>query len=140
VGDFRFVIQARALSLEAAYRFVQHPLYGGVILFLGTVRSPNRGKVVRRIEYTAFREMAQTELARIGREAAKKWEIGRVYLAHRVGILKPAEASVAVAVSAPHRGTAFSAARYCIDQLKARVPIWKKEIYTRGSAWVENRP
>lgn len=138
--SFQFVVTDAPLSLEAASRAVAREDCGGVALFLGTVRSPNEGRAVERIRYTAYREMAEAELARIGREAAKKWEIGNVYLAHRIGEVLPGEPSLIVAVSAPHREAAFAACRYAVEELKRRAPVWKEEFAADGKRWVENPP
>lgn len=126
------------LSLDDAYGAVARPECGGVAIFLGTVRSPNAGKTVRKIHYTAHREMAEAELARIAEEAAAGEEIGGIYVAHRLGELAPGEISVVVAVSAPHRAPAFAVCRAVIEALKKRAPIWKQEFGEEGQRWVQN--
>jgi molybdopterin synthase catalytic subunit len=110
---------------------------GGVVSFLGLVRNHNAGRAVDRLEYSAYSAMAETECAAIVREAEQNWPV-RLALRHRVGQLRIGEVAVAVVAAAAHRGEAFEACRYAIEQLKRRVPIWKKEHYADGSVeWVD---
>jgi molybdopterin synthase catalytic subunit len=110
---------------------------GATVLFLGTVRDVNEGRAVIGIEYTAYRSMAERELCSIVEEAAALADSNDVAVEHRVGELSIGECSVAIAVSHPHRGRAFEAARYVIEELKRRVPIWKREEYVDGTReWV----
>jgi molybdopterin synthase catalytic subunit len=88
------------------------------------------------LEYEAYQEGAEQAMATIAAEVRKKWpEVGRLALLHRTGLLVPTEVSVVVALSAPHRDAAFSAARFAIDAVKARVPLWKREVWEGGSDW-----
>lgn len=132
----RIQITRRPLSIEAARRAVTRPDCGGVCVFLGTVRNANDGKRVQRISYTAFREMALATFRKIAAEARAKFGARAVYIAHRTGTLRPPEASVIVAVAAPHRAEAFAGCRHAIERLKKISPIWKEEFYARGKAWV----
>ena len=110
---------------------------GAVLLFLGTVRDHNEGRAVRGLHYDAYAEMAQSELQAIVREASQRFGTDRIRAVHRLGALDIGEVSVAVAVSSPHRAAAFDAARWVMEELKARLPIWKKEAYVDGEdAWV----
>lgn len=110
---------------------------GATVLFLGTVRDVNDGRDVTGIEYTAYRSMAERELARIVEEAATLAQSKDIAVEHRLGELSVGECSVAVAVAHPHRGRAFDAARFVIEELKRRVPIWKREHYADGTReWV----
>jgi molybdopterin synthase catalytic subunit len=105
---------------------------GGIASFVGLVRDHHAGREVKRLEYSAYAPMAEAECAAIVTEAETKWPV-RVALSHRIGTLEVGEAAVA----APHRGEAFEACRYVIEELKRRVPIWKREWYADGSAdWV----
>jgi molybdopterin synthase catalytic subunit len=122
----------RALELA-----VTTPGAGGVVTFTGVVRDNARGKRVRELEYDAYPEMAESELARIAAETQRRWPGSGVALVHRIGRLAIGECSVAVVVACPHRGEAFEACRYAIDTLKTTVPIWKKERYEDGEEWVE---
>lgn len=110
---------------------------GAAVLFLGTVRDVNEGRDVTGIEYSAYRSMAERELAAIVEEAAALADSNDIAAEHRLGTLAVGECSVAVAVGHPHRGRAFEAARYIIEELKQRVPIWKREHYVDGTReWV----
>ncbi|HEV8236186.1 MAG TPA: molybdenum cofactor biosynthesis protein MoaE [Gemmatimonadaceae bacterium] len=110
---------------------------GATVLFLGTVREVNDGRGVTGIEYTAYRSMAERELAAIVEEAAVLADSNDVAVEHRLGELAVGDCSVAVAVAHPHRARAFEAARYLIEELKERVPIWKREQYVDGTReWV----
>ncbi len=110
---------------------------GALCLFLGVVRNENAGKPVRYLEYEAYEEMALPLLEEIAAQARKKWKVTEVHVLHRLGRMEIGETSVAVAVTAPHRGDAFEACRYVIDTLKASVPIWKREFYADGAVWLE---
>lgn len=110
---------------------------GAQCLFAGIVRNSNRGRPVTHLEYEAFEEMARPLMESIVVEAEEKWNVTMITLVHRLGRLNVGETSVAVFVTSPHRAQAFEACRYVIDTVKAKVPIWKKEFYGDGSAWIE---
>ena len=119
-------------------REVAAPDRGGIALFVGTVRDHHEGKPVVRLEYTAYPEMAEAEFDRIIREAEEQWPV-RTVVVHRLGLLEVGEASVVVAAGGAHRDEAFAACRYVIEELKRRVPIWKREHYATGEpGWVES--
>lgn len=107
---------------------------GAALLFVGVVRNQNEGREVDHLEYSAFTEMAVRVLDEVAREAAARWDTGRIAAVHRVGRLELGEVSVAIAVASPHRDAAYQASRYIIEELKRRVPIWKKEGYVEGEA------
>jgi molybdopterin synthase catalytic subunit len=110
---------------------------GGTVLFIGSVRDHNEEGAVSEIYYEAYKEMAEKNLAEIEFEARKRWNVKKFVAVHRIGNLKVGEVSVAVAASAEHRKEAFEACRYGIDEIKIRVPIWKKEVSDSGIAWVQ---
>lgn len=113
------------------------PRYGASVLFVGTVRESNDGRAVTGIEYSAYREMAERELAAIVAETALRFAGVDIAVEHRVGTLTIGDASVVIAVAHPHRGAAYDASRYVTEQLKHRVPIWKREHYADGTReWV----
>ncbi len=114
-----------------------HDADGAVCLFLGVVRNENGGRPVRHLEYEAYEEMARPLMEEIAAEARARWPVSDVRIVHRLGRIEIGETSVAVAVTAAHRGPAFEACRYAIDTLKATVPIWKKEFYADGAVWRE---
>jgi len=125
-----------ALAPEVPLREVAGADCGAVVSFVGTVRATNQGKRVVRLEYEAYPEMAEKVMSQIGDEMKTRWPISRVAIVHRTGVLEIGQASVVIAVSAPHRGEAFQAAQYAIDRLKQIVPIWKKEVWSDGSQWI----
>ena len=131
-----FAITEKPIDLDSLIKAVSTPDAGATATFLGTTRVTNRGRRVLRLEYEAYGDMAASELARIGSQAAERWEICRVAIVHRVGVVPVGEASVAVAVSAPHRADAIHACHFAIDRLKEVVPIWKKEHYDGGEIWI----
>lgn len=110
---------------------------GGTVLFIGSVRDHNEEGPVSEIHYEAYKEMAEDKIAEIENEVRKRWEIKKFVALHRIGNLKVNEISVAVAVSTEHRKEAFEACRYAIDEIKTRVPIWKKEVSDSGAGWVK---
>lgn len=110
---------------------------GGVAMFLGTVREMTGGRQTSALDYEGYPEMSRKTMEEIDIEAREKWPIIHSGIIHRLGHLELGEISVAVAVSTPHRRASFEAAAYLIDQLKIRVPIWKKENWADGtSEWV----
>ena len=110
---------------------------GAVALFLGTVRNHNAGRRVLRLEYQAYPEMAESEMRKLEAEALERFGVRAVALVHRTGTLEIGEASVGVAVASAHRAEALNACRFLIDALKRTVPIWKKELFEGGEAWIE---
>jgi molybdopterin synthase catalytic subunit len=131
----RFAVVERPLALAEVVEAVASPARGGVVTFTGTVRDGTRGRRVVRLEYEAYRGMAERKLAEIG--AAVAAEHGaEVAIVHRVGVLLPGDAAVVIACAAPHRTAAFRACEECIERLKREVPIWKREVFEDGSEWV----
>lgn len=114
---------------------------GAIVTFLGTTRNHHEGRSVLRLEYEAYEPMALAALARIEDEAVLRFGVASCAIVHRLGEVPVAEASVAVVVAAAHRGPAFDACRWAMDELKRAVPIWKKEYFAGGGeAWVEGHP
>ena len=113
---------------------------GALCVFVGTVRDLNRGRRVLRLEYEAYESMALPLMEEIAAEVRRRWPVTDVRIVHRLGALAIGDASVAVAVASPHREQAFLACRFAIDTLKQTVPIWKKEFYADGSAWLDDVP
>lgn len=114
------------------------PDCGAIVTFLGTTRDHHEGRRVLRLEYEAYAPMALEALERIEREACEHYAVASCAIAHRLGEVPPGEASVVVVVAAAHRGAAFDACRWAMDELKRSVPIWKKEHFeSGGAAWVE---
>lgn len=119
---------------------VRDPTFGAVITFEGVTRDHHDGKGVLGLYYEAYAPLALAELTRIAQEVAERWPGARAALVHRTGPVPIGEASVVIAVGAPHRDAAYAASRYAIDELKARAPIWKREQYADGTAWIANQP
>lgn len=110
---------------------------GAVVLFLGTVREMTDGRQTVALDYDAYPPMAEAQMRQLEAEARAKWPVVEIGMVHRLGHLELGDISVAVAVSAPHRQEAFAAGRFLIDELKRRVPVWKKENWADGTTeWV----
>jgi molybdopterin synthase catalytic subunit len=128
------------LALESLVQHVRKHSNGAVVTFLGVVRGVSRGRNVLFLEYEAYREMAVRKMQQVADEVRGKWAIDDIAIVHRVGHLEVGERSVAIAVGAPHRKAAFEACEYAIGRLKEIVPIWKKEVWEGGEAWIDDRP
>jgi molybdopterin synthase catalytic subunit len=133
-GDF--TVQADPLDLAAVVDQVRDPAAGAIATFIGTTRDHNRGRSVTHLEYDAYPEMAEAEMAKIAAAVIERHEVSRVAIAHRTGHVPIGEASVIIAVSAAHRGAALEACRDAIDTLKQTVPVWKKEVFAGGEEWI----
>jgi molybdopterin synthase catalytic subunit len=130
-------IQNDPIDVAALTAAVRGDGDGAVSLFLGTVRNANAGRRVLFLEYEAYAPMAEREMQRIAEETRARYGVSRVGIVHRVGRLDIGEASVAIAVAAPHRAEAIDACRFVIDTLKRSVPIWKREHFDGGEVWIE---
>lgn len=133
-------LQSAPFNARSALASIRRPDCGALVLYFGTVRETahggRRGKVVR-LEYEAFKEMAEGKLAALRKEALRRFEIKELLLHHRVGNFDVGEDVVMLAIAAPHRDSALEAARWAIAEMKQTVPIWKKEVYRGGGArWV----
>ena len=132
-----FLFTQTPIDTEGARRELQDPGSGGYVSFEGWVRDQNEGQEVTRLEYEAFQELAVKEGDRIVAEALRRFPVKHALCIHRLGSLGLGDMAVWVGVSAVHRGEAFDACRFIIDEVKHRVPIWKKEHYRGGnSGWV----
>jgi molybdopterin synthase catalytic subunit len=129
-------LQTEPIVLDALVAAVSGEGDGAVATFLGTVRDETKGRRVLALEYEAYGGMAEREMERIAAEAKRRHAISRVAIVHRTGRLTIGEASVAIAVSAPHRAEALDAVRFVIETLKTAVPIWKREHFEDGAVWV----
>lgn len=132
-----FTISPAELEVSPLRTPLNHPQAGACATFEGWVRNHNEGQAVASLEYEAYAELAEVEGNRILAEAVAKFDLLAAHAVHRVGHLQIGDLAVWVGVAAAHRGPAFDACRFIIDELKARVPIWKKEHYVAGaSAWI----
>jgi molybdopterin synthase catalytic subunit len=131
-----FRVTREPLDLQELVKCVTDASAGAIATFIGTTRNNNEGRKVIALDYEAYPEMAEKELARIGDEAKQKWKIERMAIAHRIGPVQITEPSVIIAVSAAHRDDAFQACRFAIEEIKKTVPIWKKEVFQGGEVWI----
>lgn len=127
------------IDVAAVRAAVDDPGFGAVLVFEGVGRNQFGGRPVEALEYEAWPERAEAELGRIAGEVAERWPGVRLAVVHRTGRVAIGEPSVVVAVGAPHRAAAYEASRYALDTLKERLPVWKKELYADGSAWIANQ-
>jgi MoaE-MoaD fusion protein len=130
-------LRENGIVVQEAIDAVTAPEAGGIVVFVGTVR--NNAEDFGEVEvlgYSAYQEMAEAVLRQVAEEAAAKWPLAGVSILHSLGDLSVGDHTVVVACSAPHRGEAFEAARYAIDEVKIRVPVWKKESGPQGERWV----
>jgi molybdopterin synthase catalytic subunit len=131
-------ITSDPITPAAVLQEVGSAVDGAAVLFLGTVRQQSEGRAVTGMRYEAYAEMAASVLLQITQEAADQAGTDRIAVVHRTGELSVGDVSVAIAVSSPHRGEAFDASRYIIEQIKVRLPVWKHEHYASGpSRWVD---
>ena len=125
------------IDVAAVLQSVQSPLAGAAVLFLGTTREVTDDRRTESLDYDCYGDMAEKKLAELEAGARLRWPLVGCAIVHRVGRVAVGEASVAIAVSSPHREDAFAAGKWLIDTLKQTVPIWKKENWADGgSQWV----
>ena len=133
-GAFR--LTEDPIDLVAVVREVEDERAGAIATFLGTVRAESRGRKVVRLEYEAYEGMAENVMAELAEQLQERYDLCAIAITHRIGVCEIGEASVAIAVSAPHRQDALAACRDAIDTLKESVPLWKKEVYEGGEEWI----
>jgi molybdopterin synthase catalytic subunit len=130
------LVSDEPLDIAGLHDAVADHQAGAIVVFTGHVRNHSPGKVgVTHLDYEVFEERVEVSINEIAEEAAARWPVLQARVLHRTGICDVGEPTVAVAVSAAHRADAFDAARYLIDELKARAPIWKKEHWPGGAEW-----
>ena len=133
----KFSVSDQPIDVDAAKKAVTDRHCGALVVFEGWIRDHNEGQAVERLEYEVYRPLAEKEGAKIIDEALANFSVSHALCIHREGLLELGDCAVIVCVSAAHRGAAFDACRYIIDQTKTRLPIWKKEHYVTGiSEWV----
>jgi MoaE-MoaD fusion protein len=133
-GAFR--LERGPLSLDGVVNEVRSDAAGAIATFVGTTRAQSRGRTVVHLDYEAYEEMAEQVMAEIAAELKARYDLCDVAIHHRTGRVEIGEASVVIAVSAPHRQDALAACKDAIDTLKERVPLWKKEVYEGGEEWI----
>jgi molybdopterin synthase catalytic subunit len=133
-GAFR--LAGEPLSLDAVVDEVRSDQAGAIATFIGTTRLQSRGRTVLHLDYEAYEEMAEQVMAQIAAELKGRYDLCEIAIHHRTGRVEIGEASVVIAVSAPHREDALAACKDAIDTLKEQVPLWKKEFYEGGEDWI----
>ena len=136
VSGGAFVLSEEPLSLDRAVEEVRDDEAGAIATFTGTTRIQSRGRTVTHLDYEAYEGMAEQVMAEIAGGLSARYELSGVAIHHRVGRVGIGETSVVIAVSAPHRQDALAACKDAIDELKGRVPLWKKEVYEGGEEWI----
>lgn len=133
----KFSVSDKTIDVAATKKTVADNSCGALVVFEGWIRDHNEGQAVERLEYEVYRPLAEKEGTKIIDEAIERFGVFNALCIHREGLLELGEIAVIVCVSSSHRGEAFDACRYIIDQTKTRLPIWKKEHYQSGiSEWV----
>jgi MoaE-MoaD fusion protein len=133
-GSFR--LTAEPLSLDAVVDEVRDERAGAIATFVGTTRVESRGRTVQHLDYEAYEGMAEQVMAEIAAALKERYDLCEIAIHHRTGRVEIGEASVVIAVSAPHRQDALAACKDAIDTLKEHVPLWKKEAYEGGEEWI----
>jgi MoaE-MoaD fusion protein len=136
VSGGAFLLSEEPLSLDGAVDEVRTEEAGAIATFTGTTRVHSRGRTVTHLDYEAYEGMAESVMAEIAAAVAERYELTGVAIHHRVGRVGIGETSVVIAVSAQHRHHALAACKDAIDELKERVPLWKKEVYEGGEEWI----
>ncbi|PWK27956.1 molybdopterin synthase catalytic subunit [Arcicella aurantiaca] len=130
-------IADQAIDIQACIDAAQSERAGAIDVFIGTVRNHNNAKDVVRLEFEAYDSMAVKKMEELANKARERWDIEKIVMIHRKGVLQIGDVAVVIAVSTPHRAASFEACQWLIDTLKTVVPIWKKEIYEGGEEWLE---
>jgi MoaE-MoaD fusion protein len=136
VSGGAFLLSDEALSLDRVVDEVRDEQAGAIATFTGTTRIVSRGRTVTHLDYEAYEGVAERVMAEIAEGLQSRYELSAVAIHHRVGRVGIGETSVVIAVSAPHRQDALAACKDAIDELKERVPLWKKEVYSDGEEWI----
>lgn len=136
VSGGAFLLSDEPLSLDRVVEEVRSDDAGAIATFTGTTRLQSRGRTVTHLDYEAYEGMAERVMEEIAAGLQERYALTGIAIHHRVGRVGIGETSVVIAVSAPHRGDALAACRDAIDQLKERVPLWKKEVYEGGEEWI----
>ncbi len=132
-------LSSTPLDVAALRRELHNPEAGALVVFEGSVRTKNAGRDVQRLEYEGAEELARNEFGKIVEEARSQFEFIEARCVHRVGLLTPGETAIWIGVTSAHRAAAFAVCKYLIDELKKRLPIWKKEFYENGaSEWIHH--
>lgn len=135
------ILTSSPLIVQAAYDMLEDPACGAAVVFAGRVRDHHEGRTVTQIDYSAYADMACSEGDKILAEAHTAYDIRKAVIIHHTGLLPVGGLSVLVGVASPHRAAAFAAARWIMEEVKKRLPVWKEEFYQEGDrGWPHNRP
>ena len=135
VGDV-FVVTEKGLVLEHYHKLATANAWGAQASFVGTVRSPNAGHLIKHIDYQGYDAMIVTQMQGIAHELRSQFALGKIVIVHRLGRLFPGDASIVIVIASPHRREALAACSACIDLCKVRLPVWKYEVTADGAHWV----
>lgn len=130
-------ISSQSIDIQECIDAAQSERAGAIDVFIGTVRNHNKSKDVVRLEFETYDLMAIKKMEELANQARERWDIEKIVMVHRKGVLQIGDVAVVIAVSTPHRVASFEACQWLIDTLKEVVPIWKKEIYGDGEEWLE---
>ena len=136
--NIHIAIREKVLNIRDIVSHINSDSTGAENIFVGKVRDHSNGQTIKKLEYSAYVPMAEKELLAIAEEALKKFDIDKIAIEHRIGLLAIGEVAVCIAVSARHRKDTFSATQFIIDTIKERVPIFKKEFTESGEVWVNS--
>jgi MoaE-MoaD fusion protein len=136
-GDDYFLVTPDALDLIGLYARLVKPEWGGQAMFTGSTRSPNKNLEITHLEYEAYPAMCTNVMRDLALEARSRWDLGRIVVAHRTGIVLPAQPSIFIGASSAHRAACLEAVPWLLDESKARLPVWKLEVAASGERWVE---
>jgi molybdopterin synthase catalytic subunit len=126
------------IDVSAVRTYVSSSGFGAILLFEGVARDNFEGRAVGKLEYEAYAPMAEAVMREIGAECSERWPNLAVGIVHRTGTVEIGEPSLVIAVGSPHRPECYEANRYILEEIKVRLPVWKKEVYSDGSSWKAN--
>ncbi|WP_162339457.1 molybdenum cofactor biosynthesis protein MoaE [Cyclobacterium salsum] len=134
------IVLVDQINLNEVYSWLQDPAAGGINLFIGNVRNHAQGKAVVKLEFEGYKPMALREMEKLAATAMEKWPIKKLLMVHALGSKQIGEPVVVIGTATAHRKDAFEASRFLIDELKNKVPIWKKEYFADQTVWVNAHP
>ncbi len=134
------IVLVNQINLNEVYSWLQDPEAGGINLFIGNVRNHAQGKAVVKLEFEGYKPMALREMEKLAAVAMEKWPIKKLLMVHALGSKQIGEPVVVIGTATAHRKDAFEASRFLIDELKNKVPIWKKEYFADQTVWVNAHP
>lgn len=134
------IVLVNQINLNEVYSWLQDPEAGGINLFIGNVRNHAQGKAVVKLEFEGYQPMAMREMEKLADEAMEKWPIKKLLMVHALGSKQIGDPVVVIGTATAHRKDAFESCKFLIDELKNKVPIWKKEYFADQTVWVNAHP